>query len=61
MCTCTSVLFFFTTFSFSLSRLGHCVLYKDVLCFVFQTSDFQVYCFGFCVLCYVLFNGVMET
>ena len=30
---------------------GHCVLCKDVLSFVFQTFDFQVLCFGFCVLC----------
>ena len=28
---------------------GHCVLCKDVLSFVFQTFDFQVLCFGFCV------------
>ena len=27
------------------------VLCKDVLSFVFQTFDFQVLCFGFCVLC----------
>ena len=40
---------------------GHCVLCKDVLCFVFQTFDFQVLCFGFCVLCPVLLNGAMET
>ena len=33
---------------------GHCVLCKDVLSFVFQTFDFQVLCFGFCVLCPVL-------
>ena len=48
------VLFLFTTFPFSLSPLGHCVLCKDVLSFVFQTFDFQVLCFGFCVLCPVL-------
>ena len=40
---------------------GHCVLCKDVLSFVFQTFDFQVLCFGFCVLCPVLLNGAMET
>ena len=41
---------------------GHCVLCKDVLNFVFQTFDFQVLCFGFCVLCPVLlFNGAIET
>ena len=28
----------------------HCVLCKDVLCFVFQTFDFQVLFFGVCVL-----------
>ena len=39
---------------------GHCVLCKDVLSFVFQTFDFQVLCFGFCVLCPVLL-GAMET
>ena len=44
------VLFLFTTFSFSLSPLGHCVLCKDVLSFVLQTFDFQFLCFGFCVL-----------
>ena len=59
--TCTSVLFIFTTFSFSVSPLGYCVLCKDVLSFVFQTFDFQVLCFGFCVLCPVLLNGAMET
>ena len=31
--------------------MGHCVLCKDVLSFVFQTFDFQVLCFVFCVLC----------
>ena len=46
--------FLFTTFSFSLSLLGHCVLYKDVLSFVFQTLNFQVLCFGFFVLCPVV-------
>ena len=35
----------------SLSYKGHCVLCKDVLSFVFQTFDFQVLSFGFCVLC----------
>ena len=40
---------------------GHCVLCKDVLSFVFQTFDFQVLCFGFCVLCPVLLNGAMAT
>ena len=40
---------------------GHCVLCKDVLSFVYQTFDFQVLCFGFCVLCPVLLNGAMET
>ena len=35
---------------------GHFVLCKDVLSFVFQYYDFQVLCFGFCVLCPVLFN-----
>ena len=40
---------------------GHCVLCMDVLSFVFQTFDFQVLCFGFCVLCPVLLNGTMET
>ena len=40
---------------------GHCVLCKDVLSFVFQTFDFHVLCFGFCVLCPVLLNGAMET
>ena len=40
---------------------GHWVLCKDVLSFVFQTFDFQVLCFGFCVLCPVLLNGAMET
>ena len=39
----------------------NCVLCKDVLSFVFQTFDFQVLCFGFCVLCPVLLNGAMET
>ena len=29
---------------------GHCVLCKDVLSFVFQTFEFQVLCFVFCVL-----------
>ena len=38
-----------------------CVLCKDVLSFVFQTFDFQVLCFGFCVLCPVLLNGATET
>ena len=33
---------------------GHCVLCKDVLSFVSQTFEFQVSCFGFCVLCPVL-------
>ena len=33
---------------------GHCVLCKDVLSFVFQTFDFHVLCFGFCVLCPVV-------
>ena len=33
---------------------GHCVLCKDVLSFVFQTFDFQVLFFGFCVLCPVV-------
>ena len=46
---------------FSLSSLGHCVLCKDVLSLVFQTFDFQVLCFGFCVLCPVLLNGAIET
>ena len=49
-----TVLFLFTTFSFSLSPLVHCVLCKDVLSFVFQTFDFQFLCFGSCVLCHVL-------
>ena len=49
--TCTIVLFLFTTFSFSLSPLGHCVLCKDVSSFVFQTFDFQVLAFVFCALC----------
>ena len=40
---------------------GLCVLYKDVFSFVFQTFDFQVLCFGFCVLCPVLLNCAMET
>ena len=40
---------------------GHCVLCRDVLSFVFQTFDFQVLCFGFCVLCPVLLNGPMDT
>ena len=40
---------------------GHCVLCKNVLSFVFQIYDFQVLCFGFCVLCPVLLNGAMET
>ena len=40
---------------------GHCVLCKDVLSFVFQTFDFHVLCFGFCVLCPVLLNGAMGT
>ena len=42
-----------TTFSFSLSLLGHCALCKDVLSFVFQTFDFQVLCFVFLLLCFV--------
>ena len=36
------VLFLLTTFSFSLSPFGHCVLCRDVLSFVFQTFDLQV-------------------
>ena len=32
--------------------MGHCVLCKGILSFVFQTFDFQVLCFGFCVLCH---------
>ena len=41
---------------------GHCVLCKDVLSFVFQTFDFQVLCFGFCVLFPVLlFKGAIGT
>ena len=40
---------------------GHCVLCKDVLSFVFQIYDFQVLCFGFCVLCPVLLKGAMPT
>ena len=28
---------------------------------MFQIFDFQVLCFGFCVLCPVLLNGAMET
>ena len=40
---------------------GHCVLCKAVLSFVFQNYDFQVLCFGFCVLYPVLLNGAMET
>ena len=47
--------------SFSLSPLGHCVLCKGVLSFVFQSFDFQVLCFGFCVLCPVLLKSAMET
>ena len=44
--------FLFTSFSFSLSPLGHCVLCKDVLSFVFQllTFKFCVLAFVFCVL-----------
>ena len=41
--------------------MGHCVLCKDVLSFVFQTFDFQVLCFGSCVLCPALLNGAMEN
>ena len=37
--TCTIVLFVFTTLSFSLFPLGHCVLCKDVFSFVFQTFE----------------------
>ena len=48
---CKIVIFLFTTFSFSLSPLEHYVLYKDVLSFLFQTFEFSVLCFGFCVLC----------
>ena len=32
---------------------GSFVLCKDVLSFVFHTFDFQVLCFGFCVLAFV--------
>ena len=32
-----------------------------MFCFVFQTLDFQVLCFGLCVFCPVLLNGAMET
>ena len=39
---------------FRLVPMGHCVLFKDVLSFVFQTFDFPVLCFCFCVLCHVL-------
>ena len=39
-----------------LTYCPHCVLYKDVLSFVFQTFEFQVLCFGFCVLCHQKFE-----
>ena len=51
--------FYLLPFLSAFPPLGHCVLCKDVLSFVFQTFDFQVLCFGFCVLCPVLLNGAV--